>query len=54
MAVAGAEDGMEGRGHISCYADGAVAPAVVGHIGDTSERLFSGASGAHAVGQCCH
>lgn len=35
---------------LSYYADGAVATAVVGHAGDTSERPFSGAGGAHGIG----
>ena len=35
MAMAGAGYSMEGRLHLSYYADGAVAPTVVGHVGDT-------------------
>ena len=35
MAMAGTRYGMEGCRHLSYYADGAVAPTVVGHIGDT-------------------
>ena len=35
MAMAGAGYGMEGCQHISYYVDSAVAPTVVGHIGDT-------------------
>ncbi len=37
---------MEGCWHLSYYADGTITPTVVGHVGNTSKRPFSGASGA--------
>lgn len=52
MEMAGAGYGVEGCLHLSHHADGAVTRTAAWQVGDTSERPFAGASGAHGTGQC--
>ena len=52
MEMAGAGNGVEGCLHLPHHADGAVARTAAWQVGDTPERPFAGAGGAHGIGQC--